>query len=214
MRQLVERSEKAVLTVEAVSSLEANASQFISSSLQIISSLQQKLAPTDLHGVAVIDSLDSKLSHLVSKFKEWEERRIKRLIQRKAPQLLVSNATPSKARHAEPSAHSIPAAQLEMLQRERRTVIAEQDQDLQAIQRAQETLQEISRMQATIERQVVSQSEKIQSIYDDTIDIQATMRKGNDQLLRSRKSSSDFRFFLIFVLAVASASLLFLNWYK
>lgn len=73
---------------------------------------------------------------------------------------------------------------------------------------------QISHLQNLIKEQIAHQSEKIDSIYDASWEIRATVERGNEQLAKAKGSSSSFRFFLVFFLLLSAASLLFLNWYS
>ena len=101
-----------------------------------------------------------------------------------------------------------------MLQREKTQMQVLYNKELEELLKNEQMLQEISHLQTLIEEQIVGQSEKIESIFDASWEIGITVKRGNEQLAKAKRNSSGFRFFLVLILLVSAASLLFLNWYS
>ena len=236
MSNLIDLSLKSAMKSQDLERLEANAAQFIKSSFRIIDNMRQASNQgvskfQQIHRECVTLALDEKLATLIASFKRHEERKVKEIVRKKSH---LKQRTAIKAQvngdkgagisqcntagktgnmhileqEGNTSSQIAPIqhapAQLEMLQREK----------VQMHLLYNKELREISHLQNLIEEQIAHQSEKIESIYDASWEIHATVERGNEQLAKAKGSSSSFRFFLVFFLLLSAASLLFLNWYS
>jgi chromosome segregation ATPase len=244
MIDLMDLSEKSAMNLQDLEKLEANAAEFIKSSFKIIDNMRCKSEEIpegktkQLHVDCVILSLDEKLAKLIGEFKRHEERKVKELVRKKS-HLKRRNISSSSASsvpiitrivdveeigkeiqsHSSSFStttnhHQIPQQQLEMLQREKTQMQVLYNKELEELLKIEQMLQEISHLQTLIEEQIVGQSEKIESIFDASWEIGITVKRGNEQLAKAKRNSSGFRFFLVLILLVSAASLLFLNWYS
>lgn len=242
MNNLIDLSLKSAMKSQDLERLETNAAQFIKSSFRIIDNMRQANNQgvskfQQIHRECITLALDEKLAVLIASFKKHEERKVKEIVRKKShlkqrttvkaqvngdkgtgnaaamsgSMHILDQETPSSAQNA-PAQHA--PAQLEMLQREKVQMHLLYNKELEELLGIEATLREISHLQGLIEEQIAHQSEKIESIYDASWEIHATVERGNEQLAKAKGSSSSFRFFLVFFLLLSAASLLFLNWYS
>lgn len=228
MIKLIDLSHKTLLKSNELSSLETNTAQFIKSSFKILDNMRQTKHESEIervHYENVLFTLDKLLAKLVIQFKEQEGKKLDRVLQQKShlkrqPKIQDKNVFPIEATFTEGevsgrSLHNqLEPAQLELLQREKVQMQMLYNRELEEVYKVEETLLQISNMQSIIEEQIALQADKIESIYDASWEIQATVKKGNEQLIKAGRNSSDFRLFLTIFLLVAAMSLVFLNWYK
>ena len=242
MNNLIDLSLKSAMKSQDLERLETNAAQFIKSSFRIIDNMRQANNQgvskfQQIHRECITLALDEKLATLIASFKKHEERKVKEIVRKKShlkqrttvkaqvngdkgtgnaagmsgSMHILDQETHSSAQNA-PAQHA--PAQLEMLQREKVQMHLLYNKELEELLGIEATLREISHLQGLIEEQIAHQSEKIESIYDASWEIHATVERGNEQLAKAKGSSSSFRFFLVFFLLLSAASLLFLNWYS
>ncbi|XP_063727602.1 syntaxin-18-like [Symsagittifera roscoffensis] len=72
---------------------------------------------------------------------------------------------------------------------------------------------EISRLQSIFTEKVLSQSEKIESVYMTTVSSTENIKQGNEHIRNAMRNNAGLRFWILFFLVVSSFSLLFLDWY-
>jgi t-SNARE complex subunit (syntaxin) len=91
--------------------------------------------------------------------------------------------------------------QLAMLVTENEGLLKEFQDTTVHVEQAAASLNEISRLQTTLQEQLMYQAAQVEHIYDDAQDVALTMAKANQQLNRAtRRQSSSVGFFICFVL--------------
>jgi hypothetical protein len=235
MNDLIDLSLKSAMKSQDLQRLETNAAQFIKSSFKIIDNMRQANGQASsklhlIHRECITLSLDEKLAKLISSFKKHEERKVKEIVRKKShlKQRTIAKSTQPNPMNMqfleqEEEQRNYPTqnaplqqapAQLEMLKREKIQMQLLYNKELEELLAIEGTLREISHLQGLIEEQIANQSEKIESIYDASWEIHATVKRGNEQLAKAKGNSSSFRIFLVMFLLLSAMSLLFLNWYS
>lgn len=85
--------------------------------------------------------------------------------------------------------------------------------DMDQVTTAMQSLQEIATMQSTLAHHLTAQQEIIETIHEDTVQSVDAMAKANKQLEKTKRLFGEARLWVFVFLVVASAVLLFLDYY-
>lgn len=114
---------------------------------------------------------------------------------------------------ARAGARSVGPAQAQVLAREGRALEERLGDLAHEVGQAETTIMELSRMQHDMAMHLAAQEEKVMSVQTDTADAIANVEAGNDDLAQALKYNRDFRWAMLLVFLLLSASLLFLDFY-
>jgi syntaxin 18 len=104
-------------------------------------------------------------------------------------------------------------AQAQMFEAENESLLANLEDKLDEVKRAEKSLVEISQLMGQFHSKLQLQNHMIDSIYDNGVSSLGHLREGHDQLGQALDRGGSYRVGILFFFIVASLSLLFLDWY-
>lgn len=100
-----------------------------------------------------------------------------------------------------------------MLLEENNAILEELEDNLEKLRQSERKMTQIGAELTLFSTMVLEQEETIGTIHDAAITSVSHVKLGNQQLRQASKRGVDFRLSVLFVLVMASLSLLFLDWY-
>jgi len=125
----------------------------------------------------------------------------------------VASSSLSTSESASTSTPAFSQQEMQMLEEENKDLLDLLEDDLDQMQRAEQRLGEISQLMSLFSTKVVEQEEQINLIHEHAINSVMHLKKGNESLRSASRRGVSFRLIVMFVLLVASFSLLFLDWF-
>jgi hypothetical protein len=114
----------------------------------------------------------------------------------------------------ESSQDALSASQTQELEKENAGLLKKYETAVDQARSVERKLFEISQAVTLFADKVLLQEEQISHIYDAAIDSVAHIKQGTEELNNALQHSVSFRVGILFFLAMASVSLLFLDWYS
>ncbi len=105
------------------------------------------------------------------------------------------------------------SAQRMDLAQENNALLESFETQIESVHRATQTISEISQLQTQLAYHLSAQGEQVDQIYDEAVKATEYISSGNDQLRKAQSRFASSRFFVLVFLLIASAVLLFLDWY-
>ncbi|KAK4687694.1 syntaxin 18, partial [Tremellales sp. Uapishka_1] len=177
------------------------------------------------HRAAILWTLNSLLTTLVSHQAHLQEERAKRRLERS------NNLGAGAAREAaklslyqpllrgdtleedDPSLALSPD-QLLQFESENSALLQHMESTLSSVLSAEKSLLEISTLQSELVKNLLQQTEMTDRLYDEAVGSVGEMKKANQQLKKAKERGGEARLFLLVFLIGASLALLFVDWYK
>lgn len=181
----------------------------------------ERLSHIDQHEAAIVAFVNHRMSHLT---KCLESERSARIFRFKKSEVIANtrfSVVASRRNHPATSPPSIKLmvpeepetpvnfaekydldnSQMAMLVSENEGLLQEFQETSRQVEQAAASLNEISRLQTTLQEQLIYQAAQVEHIYDDADEVAVTMLKANQHLVSaSGRQSSSVRFFVCFVL--------------
>ncbi len=105
------------------------------------------------------------------------------------------------------------AAQVQ-LQEENSTLLNELQQMNDSVEQVQQTLVEISSLNQVFSSQIQEQSEQLELLYEEAMQVSMNFEKGNKELTKAKEYNKQGGRIIIIIILLATFSLLFLDWYQ
>jgi len=99
------------------------------------------------------------------------------------------------------------------LEQENEELLEELESDMNQVRQATQSINEISKLQATLSQQLQIQQNIIETLHEDSWKSVDTMKQANQKLLSAQRYFSDRRVWMLFFLIISSLILLFLDWF-
>ena len=112
-----------------------------------------------------------------------------------------------------PDLSELTESQQLLLEKENAALMDKLSTDLEQVEQATQSLQEIADLQSTLAFHLSAQQEMIETIHTDAQESVSTMENAHLQLVKTQKYFGEARLWVFIFLVIASAILLFLDYY-
>ncbi|TIA90022.1 hypothetical protein E3P99_01755 [Wallemia hederae] len=161
------------------------------------------------HQLGKLISLNSLLVKVTKKFQSLSQKKHSTK-PRGYDQLEEVDYKPPEAA-AEASTSQLTPQQLQLLDNENNDLIQSNKQDILNLNKAQQSLIQITSLQSEIMTQLTQQSKMVDQLYDDSLTTTGSLTDASKQLLKANNNQSSSRKFLVVFFFMAGFSLLFLE---
>lgn len=222
------------MTDEQRDQLETESTQFTSVCANKIQTLEEAITKAEeeeggaektdsiAHSRTVIICLYDSLKHVtmfMQHLKAIRTDRLKQQAQRVKPEKFAVDSTlPQIDLYSDSDDGSgeddLDPMEVQEMEQENRHLMEQLNDNLDQVRQAEQKMVEIAGMLSLFSTKVLEQEAQISTIYDTAVDSTARIRSGNEQLRKALDRGVNSRVMILFVLLLASFSLLFLDWYS
>ncbi|KAJ3047553.1 hypothetical protein HK097_011438 [Rhizophlyctis rosea] len=182
------------------------------------------------HRHAIVWMLQNRLMQVSRVQKEMQERRLEQRVQKQErsdeegfrtpasgamtplEQEVASNKAQGQSEEENVELHLSEQERI-FLENENAVMLAELESDLDQVRNATQSLQEIANLQTQMAHHLQTQQETIETLYQEAWTSNQTLENANKMLVKASKNFGDTRLWVLMFLLIASAVLLFLDYY-